>query len=127
LGDELPAAVAELRTAARIRSERPAFDLKYGPLAADLARDLPQRAVKSPQELHDECAAGGGASAGGEASARQPDPHSGARPVDVPEPEEVRRPDAPPAEPHDEAGAADRGGEGNVRWRTAGDPPSDDR
>jgi hypothetical protein len=43
------------------------------------------------------------------------------------EPEEVRRPDAPPAEPHDEAGAADRGGEENVRWLTAGDPPSDDR
>ncbi|MEQ4306304.1 cytochrome c oxidase subunit I, partial [Plantactinospora sp. B6F1] len=27
----------------RIRSERPAFDAKYGPLVADLGRDLPQR------------------------------------------------------------------------------------
>jgi cytochrome c oxidase subunit 1 len=35
----------------RIRSERPAFDLKYGEDVADLARDVPQREVKPPQEM----------------------------------------------------------------------------
>jgi cytochrome c oxidase subunit I len=35
----------------RIRSERPAFDVKYGKDVADLARDVPQREVKPPQEV----------------------------------------------------------------------------
>jgi cytochrome c oxidase subunit 1 len=38
----------------RIRSERPAFDRKYGKQIADLARDRPQREVRPAQELHDE-------------------------------------------------------------------------
>ncbi|UWZ58014.1 cytochrome c oxidase subunit I [Dactylosporangium aurantiacum] len=38
----------------RIRSERPAFDRKYGERIADLARDRPQREVRPAQELHDE-------------------------------------------------------------------------
>jgi cytochrome c oxidase subunit I len=38
----------------RIRSERPAFDVKYGREVADLARDLKQREVRRPQELSDE-------------------------------------------------------------------------
>jgi cytochrome c oxidase subunit 1 len=35
----------------RIRSERPAFDVKYGQLISDYGRDLPHRAVRRPQEL----------------------------------------------------------------------------
>jgi cytochrome c oxidase subunit I len=35
----------------RIRSERPAFDLKYGKAIADLARDVPQRETLPAQEL----------------------------------------------------------------------------
>ncbi|TYB40269.1 cytochrome c oxidase subunit I [Micromonospora sp. AP08] len=85
----------------RIRSERPAFDAKYGPLVADLGRDLPQRAAKPPQQIKDEMhrekrvpesPAVDGALGAREAVAHHPAPQSGARPVDVPAPEEVRRP-----------------------------------
>ncbi|MEU8165443.1 aa3-type cytochrome oxidase subunit I [Micromonospora sp. NPDC049004] len=85
----------------RIRSERPAFDLKYGPLVADLGRDLPQRTTKPPQQFADELhmehhrpesPAAEGAHGARDAVAYQPAPESGARPVDVPEPEGVRRP-----------------------------------
>ncbi|GAB3842272.1 hypothetical protein GCM10029963_15040 [Micromonospora andamanensis] len=38
----------------RIRSERPAFDAKYGELVSDLGRDLPQRTTRPPQEFRDE-------------------------------------------------------------------------
>jgi cytochrome c oxidase subunit 1 len=92
----------------RIRSERPAFDAKYGPLVADLGRDLPQRATKLPQELDKE----------EPATTHQPDPESGARAVEVPKPEQVRKPQYPPAEPDETAGAPDRGGAENERWRT---------
>jgi len=115
----------------RIRSERPAFDAKYGPLVSDLGRDLHQRATKLPQDLDrehhpDEDRHGEGADApsaegahGAAAAERfKPDPRLGARPVEVPEPQEVRRPQYPPAEPDDTAGAPDRGGEENKRWRT---------
>jgi cytochrome c oxidase subunit 1 len=37
----------------RIRSERPAFDAKYGSRVADLARDVPMREVRRPQDLPD--------------------------------------------------------------------------
>jgi cytochrome c oxidase subunit 1 len=86
----------------RIRSERPAFDLKYGPVVADLGRDLPQRDTTPPQRLHDELHADNtpperpapeGAHGAAAATAHHPDPHSGARPVRVPEPEDVQRPD----------------------------------
>ncbi|MGW1062043.1 aa3-type cytochrome oxidase subunit I [Micromonospora rubida] len=111
----------------RIRSERPAFDLKYGHLVADLGRDLPQRTTKPPQtfseELHHERHApespsGEGAHGAREAVEYQPAPQSGARPVDVPEPEEIRRPsfeqtDAPEAE----APGAERAQRENERWR----------
>ncbi|MEU7843862.1 cytochrome c oxidase subunit I [Micromonospora sp. NPDC049114] len=85
----------------RIRSERPAFDLKYGPLVADLGRDLSQRTTKPPQQFADELhmehhrpesPAAEGAHGARDAAAYQPAPESGARPVDVPEPEGVRRP-----------------------------------
>jgi cytochrome c oxidase subunit 1 len=71
----------------RIRSERPAFDAKYGPKVAE---------------------------------AHHPDPRSGARPVEVPDPEEVRRPGYPPAAPGGNLGGPDRGGKDNERRRTEG-------
>ncbi|MEV1331306.1 cytochrome c oxidase subunit I [Micromonospora costi] len=85
----------------RIRSERPAFDAKYGTMVADLGRDLPQRAARPPQELRDELHRQGrrpetpsptGAHGPEEVETYQPLPQSGARPIDVPSPEEVRRP-----------------------------------
>jgi cytochrome c oxidase subunit 1 len=35
----------------RIRSERPAFDVKYGQLISDVGRDIPMRESRPPQEL----------------------------------------------------------------------------
>ncbi|GII26201.1 aa3-type cytochrome oxidase subunit I [Planosporangium mesophilum] len=35
----------------RIRSERPAFDVKYGQLIADYGRDIPMRGVRPPQDI----------------------------------------------------------------------------
>jgi cytochrome c oxidase subunit 1 len=35
----------------RIRSERPAFDVKYGQLVSDYGRDLPHREVRPPQDI----------------------------------------------------------------------------
>ncbi|MFC4147796.1 cytochrome c oxidase subunit I [Micromonospora mangrovi] len=85
----------------RIRSERPAFDAKYGQLVANLGRDLPQRTTKPPQRFAEELrherhipespAAEGARGARG-AVEYQPAPQSGARPVVVPEPEQIRRP-----------------------------------
>ncbi|WP_327040401.1 cytochrome c oxidase subunit I [Micromonospora ureilytica] len=107
----------------RIRSERPAFDLKYGPLVADLGRDLPQRTTKPPQhfaeELRMEHHAPESPSAEGAHGARdatdyQPAPRSGARPVDVPEPEGVRRPSFEQSDPPKDAEDAPKPHE---RWR----------
>jgi cytochrome c oxidase subunit 1 len=115
----------------RIRSERPAFDAKYGPLVSDLGRDLPQRATRLAQDLDaehhpDEDRPRQGADAPspegahGAAAAEEfkPEPHLGARPVEVAEPQQTRKPQYPPAEPDRTAGAPDRGGEENERWRT---------
>ncbi|MEV0397424.1 aa3-type cytochrome oxidase subunit I [Polymorphospora rubra] len=114
----------------RIRSERPAFDAKYGPLVADLGRDLPQRSTKPPQELAEELhharptpadLAPSAEGAHGAHAARDwhPDPHSGARPVTVPEPDEVRREHFEPSEPDERLHGEDRGGRTtNERWRT---------
>jgi|GEM_PF-22576 cytochrome c oxidase subunit 1 len=113
----------------RIRSERPAFDDKYGPLVADLGRDLPQRSTRPPQHLRDELhpahprpgaeqPAAEGAHGAAVAVAHHPPARSGARPIEVPEPGEVRRPAFEPAEP-DESIDADRGGtRQSHRWRT---------
>nr|MDT0657452.1 cytochrome c oxidase subunit I [Micromonospora sp. DSM 115978] len=111
----------------RIRSERPAFDVKYGPLVADLGRDLPQRAARAPRELHETLHPGGGAAGGRRVVIDHADPRTGARPVEVPAPEQVRRPEFEPGEP-DRTLDADRGGPGSERWRT-GEPPAgtDDR
>ncbi|MEV4492847.1 cytochrome c oxidase subunit I [Micromonospora coxensis] len=110
----------------RIRSERPAFDAKYGPLVADLGRDLPQRTTRPPQEFREELhrekhvpesPAAEGAHGAREAVAYQPAPQSGARPVEVPEPEEVRRPSFEDTDaPESGAPGAERA-QGNERWR----------
>jgi cytochrome c oxidase subunit 1 len=111
----------------RIRSERPAFDAKYGRLVADLGRDLPQRTTKPPQslaeELHHErhlpeSPAAEGAHGAREAVEYQPAPQSGARPVDVPEPEEVRRPSFDATDEPEVGGlGAERAPQENERWR----------
>ncbi|MEV2239821.1 cytochrome c oxidase subunit I [Micromonospora sp. NPDC049891] len=111
----------------RIRSERPAFDAKYGELVSDLGRDLPQRTTRPPQEFREEMhreahvpesPSAEGAHGAREAVAYQPAPQSGARPVDVPEPEEVRRPSfGETDEPEDNPLGAQRDPQPNDRWR----------
>jgi cytochrome c oxidase subunit 1 len=111
----------------RIRSERPAFDYKYGTFVADLGRDLPQRATKTAQQFEEELRkvpeerGADGATGAREAEAYHPAPQSGARPVVVPEPGEVRRPGFEPSEP-DVTLDADRGGPSSERWRTGRRP-----
>ncbi|MDG4831272.1 cytochrome c oxidase subunit I [Solwaraspora sp. WMMD1047] len=111
----------------RIRSERPAFDLKYGPLIADLGRDLPQRAAKAPRELHEQLhpAEGTGRPTAGRLRVVVPDsdPRTGARPIEVPAPEAVRRPEFEPGQP-DVGLDADRGGPESERWRTGEGRPA---
>ncbi|MGA4728549.1 aa3-type cytochrome oxidase subunit I [Micromonospora taraxaci] len=113
----------------RIRSERPAFDLKYGPLVADLGRDLPQRTTKPPQQFAEELRlehhapespAAEGAHGAREAAEFQPAPRSGARPVDVPEPEGIRRPSFEQSDAPEDSEDAPKPHE---RWRH---PHSDD-
>ncbi|MET7707443.1 cytochrome c oxidase subunit I [Micromonospora sp. NPDC005413] len=113
----------------RIRSERPAFDLKYGPLVADLGRDLPQRTTKPPQQFSEELRvehhapespAAEGAHGAREATEYQPAPQSGARPVEVPDPEGVRRPSFEQSDAPQDANDAPKPHE---RWRH---PHSDD-
>jgi cytochrome c oxidase subunit 1 len=113
----------------RIRSERPAFEAKYGPLVSDLGRDLTQRSTKPPQEFYEELhhrpaereePTAEGALGARDAVAHHPAPQSGARPVVVPEPEQVRRKsfeeEDEPVNPLD----SERDGEprGDERWRT---------
>jgi cytochrome c oxidase subunit 1 len=123
----------------RIRSERPAFDIKYGSLVSDLGRDLPQRETVPPQEFREELhherrgpefASGTGARGAAGAADFRPPPESGARPVDVPEPDSIRRTgftDPQPEERHsgiDETRA--RGGRENERWRSGRRSDEDD-
>ena len=88
----------------RIRSERPAFDEKYGYLVSDLGEDVPQRATKPRQSLREELRPGDhtspetehpsptGARGAAEKTGYRPRPDSGARPIIVPDPETMRRP-----------------------------------
>jgi cytochrome c oxidase subunit 1 len=110
----------------RIRSERPAFDAKYGSLVANLGRDLPQRTTKPPQrfaeELHHErylpeSPAAQGALGAREAVEYQPAPQSGARPVVVPEPEEIRRPSFEESDVEETEPGAPEQPQANERWR----------
>ncbi|MFE0589011.1 cytochrome c oxidase subunit I [Micromonospora echinospora] len=110
----------------RIRSERPAFDAKYGSLVSDLGRDLPQRSTRPPQHLREELhherhvpesPSAAGAQGAREAAAYQPAPQSGARPVDVPDPDEVLRPSFEGTEEPEDPFGAERGSDGDDRWR----------
>ncbi|MFY1699680.1 cytochrome c oxidase subunit I [Solwaraspora sp. WMMA2101] len=84
----------------RIRSERPAFEVKYGTLVADLGRDLPQRDTAPPQHLVDELrrervtdhAVRPGTAPAADLTTVRPDPVTGARAIEVPRPERLRRP-----------------------------------
>ncbi|MEU5567264.1 aa3-type cytochrome oxidase subunit I [Micromonospora musae] len=120
----------------RIRSERPAFDAKYGPLVSDLGRDLPQRTTRPPQEFREEfrhvtqvpeSPAAEGAHGTHEVNEYMPAPQSGARPVDVPDPEQVRRPSFEETdEPDDNPLGAQRAPQENDEWRhprSHGDQP----
>ncbi|MFC7549926.1 cytochrome c oxidase subunit I [Plantactinospora sp. GCM10030261] len=108
----------------RIRSERPAFDVKYGPMVADLLRDEPMRSTRPPQHLSEELhrekrqpesPSTEGAYGTPVATEHHPDPRSGARPVQVPDPEGLRRPSfEETTEPHEDplGGERARGAEG---------------
>ena len=80
----------------RIRSERPAFDVKYGERVSDLGRDLRAGDARPPRRLdaggQSDTAAPSGAVGSQAAEEHHPDPRSGARAVRVPEPEDIRRP-----------------------------------
>jgi cytochrome c oxidase subunit I len=96
----------------RIRSERPAFDAKYGERVADLGRELRTGDSTAAQDRAtgggSEVAAPGGARGSRAAEEHQPDPRSGARAVTVPDPSEIRKPgaaDQPRDEPDDDAPA----------------------
>ncbi|MCI4061048.1 cytochrome c oxidase subunit I [Micromonospora sp. R77] len=112
----------------RIRSERPAFDAKYGTLVADLGRDLPQRTTKPPQHFAEELRherhrpespAAEGAHGARAAVEYQPAPQSGARPVVVPEPEQIRRPSFEETDVSEEAepGTPGQPPQETERWR----------
>ncbi len=110
----------------RIRSERPAFDAKYGPLVADLGRDLPQRTTRPPQHFAEELRhvpqvpespAAEGAHGAREAVEYQPAPQSGARPVEVPSPEEIRRPSFEETDEPEETILGAQRDEEPDRWR----------
>jgi cytochrome c oxidase subunit 1 len=103
----------------RIRSERPAFDVKYGTKVADLGRDLRQGSTRPPQELSEQLRSDDGGRSD-EAVDR-----TGARNVDVPEPSEVRRSDQPGAVPGGDPLGSDEGDRPtDPHWRTGGDPES---
>jgi cytochrome c oxidase subunit 1 len=116
----------------RIRSERPAFDVKYGAEVSDLGRDVRAGDAPAPQELRDERHPGGGRDASGvptpdaavgakAAEQHQPDPRSGARGVRVPEPDEINRTGAT-TEPGDAVWDADTGDrDTDPRYRTGDD------
>ncbi|WP_326553140.1 aa3-type cytochrome oxidase subunit I [Micromonospora sp. NBC_01813] len=115
----------------RIRSERPAFEIKYGTQVSDLGRDLPQRDTEPPQHLADELRRETAAqravrpgTAQGPAGliTFEPDPVSGARAVQIPPLEEVRRASFEhTTEPEDPLGA--QRGPQVQRWRR---PTADD-
>nr|WP_307834637.1 cytochrome c oxidase subunit I [Actinoplanes lichenicola] len=117
----------------RIRSERPAFDVKYGTAVADLGRDVRQGDARTPQSLEDsqrpgpakgssDVATPGGATGSEAAEQHQPPPGAGARGVRIPEPEAIRSEDSTPPEPGQAVWDADTGDrDTNRRHRTGGD------
>jgi cytochrome c oxidase subunit 1 len=99
----------------RIRSERPAFDLKYGTRTADLGRDLRQGDVRAPQKPADELRPDRGPH---RSDAVSP---SGARNIEVPAPEDVHRDDRPAGTVGgDPLGPEEGDRPTDPRWRTGG-------
>jgi cytochrome c oxidase subunit 1 len=105
----------------RIRSERPAFDAKYGEQVSDLGRELRTGDSRARQSLGDvlrpagghdtsDTPVPGGAFGSDAAEQHQPDERSGARGVRVPEPEDIRKEGAAdqPDEPLWDAEVTDR-------------------
>ena len=99
---------------------------------ADLGRDLRQGDTPAPQQLRDQTRLDAGerdappdprgARGAAAATAHTPPANSGARPIQVPEPEQVRREGRGPAEPVWDAETTDR--DSNPRYRTGGSAPS---
>jgi cytochrome c oxidase subunit 1 len=121
----------------RIRSERPAFDAKYGERVSDLGRDLrtgdapPVQSfgeVMRPGDGPDgsDVPAPGGAVGSGAAEEHRPDETSGARGVRVPEPSEIRTEDAAeqPERASWDASITDR--DSTSHDRHGGEPPTED-
>jgi cytochrome c oxidase subunit 1 len=89
----------------RIRSERPAFDAKYGERVSDLGRDVRTGDTPSAQSFREtlrpdtgpdaaDMPVPGGAVGSQAAEEHQPEERSGARGVRVPEPDEIRQDDS---------------------------------
>jgi cytochrome c oxidase subunit 1 len=101
----------------RVRSERPAFDLKYGTKIADLGREVRQGDAKTPQSTADELRPEN--APGRSDVAVSP---TGARDIEVPAPEDVRRDGSPDgATGGDPLGPDERDRPTDPRWRTGGD------
>jgi cytochrome c oxidase subunit 1 len=121
----------------RIRSERPAFDAKYGERVSDLGRDLRTGDAPPVQSFGEVMRPGdgpdasdvpvpGGAVGSGAAEEHRPDETSGARGVRVPEPSEIRTEDAAeqPERASWDASITDR--DSTSHDRHGGEPPTED-
>ncbi|HEY0533142.1 MAG TPA: cytochrome c oxidase subunit I [Actinoplanes sp.] len=119
----------------RIRSERPAFDAKYGERVSDLGRDLRAGDARPPQTAGEvmrpdtgpdasDVPVPGGAVGSRAAVEHQPDERSGARGVRVPEPEDIRKEGAAdqPERASWDAEIAER--DSDTRDRQGGEPPA---
>jgi cytochrome c oxidase subunit 1 len=122
----------------RIRSERPAFDAKYGRDVADLGRDVRAGDVAPPQEAAEmsrpagspdasDLPTPGGAVGSAAAESHRPDDRSGARGVRVPEPDEILREDHEPGQTGQATWDADTGDRDSDPGYRTGGRPDDDR
>jgi cytochrome c oxidase subunit 1 len=101
----------------RIRSERPAFDLKYGTAVADLGRDLRQGDTRPAQTPADQLRADDSPGRSDTAVSR-----AGARDIDVPAPEDIHRDDRAAGQPGGDPLGPDEGDRPtDPRWRTGGE------
>ena len=115
----------------RIRSERPAFDVKYGKDVADLGRDVRAGDVAPPQDLAEVLRPTGppdgsdvvtphGAHGAPAAERHRPGEDSGARDVTVPAPGDIRRRPGAVGEPGKATWDADTGDrDSDPRYRAA--------
>jgi cytochrome c oxidase subunit 1 len=101
----------------RIRSERPAFDLKYGTAVADLGRDLRQGDTRPAQTPADQLRAEDSPGRSDTAVSR-----AGARDIEVPAPEDIHRDDRAAGRPGGDPLGPDEGDRPtDPRWRTGGE------